>query len=152
MDVDIVINELFGDGDELFVEYSNGPMPFRVRSVRIFRASPSTCPNLRKHFRRWEGRPRTPPFKWGELGEEVPPHDMWLRDMDLRHEGIVALIDENIFTLPAITEDLEHTKDLLIRFAGGRSTQGRRSVKCDLIAERSEGVSSIFLITFSACV
>ena len=31
LDIDIVINELFGDGDEIYVEYSNGPMPFRVR-------------------------------------------------------------------------------------------------------------------------
>lgn len=32
-DIDIVVNELFGDSDEVFVEYSNGPMPYRVRWV-----------------------------------------------------------------------------------------------------------------------
>lgn len=31
LDVDIVVNEIFNDGDELFVEYSSGPMPYRVR-------------------------------------------------------------------------------------------------------------------------
>lgn len=30
-DIDIVINEILSDGDEVYVEYSNGPMPYRVR-------------------------------------------------------------------------------------------------------------------------
>lgn len=30
-DIDIVINEIFADGDEVYVEYSSGPMPYRVR-------------------------------------------------------------------------------------------------------------------------
>ncbi len=34
-DIDIVVNEIFSDGDEVFVEYSNGPMPYRVRFVMI---------------------------------------------------------------------------------------------------------------------
>ena len=34
LDVDIVVNELFRDGDEVFVEYSNGPQPYRVRWVK----------------------------------------------------------------------------------------------------------------------
>ncbi|GAX72798.1 hypothetical protein CEUSTIGMA_g253.t1 [Chlamydomonas eustigma] len=97
LDVDIVINELFGDGDELYVEYSNGPMPFRIR---------------------WEGRPRTPPFKWGEAGEELPPHDTWLRELDLVQEGIMSLIDTTVFATNGISEDLEVVKDVLMRNAG----------------------------------
>lgn len=31
MDIDIVLNEMFNDGDEMVVEYSGGPQPFRVR-------------------------------------------------------------------------------------------------------------------------
>lgn len=31
LDIDIVINEIFGDNDELYVEYSDGPQPYRVR-------------------------------------------------------------------------------------------------------------------------
>lgn len=34
-DIDIVVNELFGDNDEVFVEYSNGPMAYRVRCVSL---------------------------------------------------------------------------------------------------------------------
>ncbi len=33
LDVDIVVNEIFDDGDEVFVEYSNGPVPYKVRHV-----------------------------------------------------------------------------------------------------------------------
>ncbi len=31
LDVDIVVNEIFNDGDELFVEFSSGPVPYKVR-------------------------------------------------------------------------------------------------------------------------
>ena len=31
LDIDIVVNELFGDGDDIYVEYSNGPTPYRAR-------------------------------------------------------------------------------------------------------------------------
>ena len=31
VDVDIVLNEMFKDGDELHVEYSAGPKPFAAR-------------------------------------------------------------------------------------------------------------------------
>jgi hypothetical protein len=30
-DIDIVVNEIFNDNDELFVEFSDGPQPYRVR-------------------------------------------------------------------------------------------------------------------------
>ena len=31
LDIDIVVNEIFGDGDELYVEFSDGPQAYRVR-------------------------------------------------------------------------------------------------------------------------
>ncbi len=31
LDIDIVVNEIFNDNDELYVEFSNGPVPYRVR-------------------------------------------------------------------------------------------------------------------------
>lgn len=45
---------------------------------------------------RWEGRPRTPPFKWGEKGEVLPPHDMWLRELNLRREGLEVLVEVDL--------------------------------------------------------
>jgi hypothetical protein len=38
-DVDIVVNEMFEDGDEVLVEYSNGPTPYKVR-----------CGTLQQHW------------------------------------------------------------------------------------------------------
>mmetsp|Transcript_2579 Transcript_2579/g.4376 ORF Transcript_2579/g.4376 Transcript_2579/m.4376 type:complete len:436 (+) Transcript_2579:107-1414(+) len=98
-DIDIVVNEIFADNDEVFVEYSNGPMPFRVR---------------------WEGRPRTPPFKWGEQGELLPPHDTWLTDLNLRREGLDTLVEPDVINAdPGLLEkDLQKTKELLMNHAG----------------------------------
>jgi hypothetical protein len=31
LDIDLVINEVAADGDELYVEYSEGPSAYRVR-------------------------------------------------------------------------------------------------------------------------
>ena len=60
------------------------------------------CAHIHTHVhttcRRWEGRPRTPPFKWGDQGEILPPHDQWLRDMDLKAEGLGALIEPDLLT------------------------------------------------------
>ena len=99
LDIDIVINELFNDGDDVFVEYSQGPMPYRVR---------------------WEGRPRTPPFKWGDSKEQLPAHDTWLKDLDLKAEGLGALIDSDLIkTDPSIMDkDLQKVKELLVQYAG----------------------------------
>ncbi|KAL6756834.1 hypothetical protein V8C86DRAFT_2641855 [Haematococcus lacustris] len=98
-DIDIVVNEIFSNGDEVFVEYSNGPVAFKVR---------------------WEGRPRTPPFKWGERGEILPPHDTWLRELDLKHEGLGGLVEvELLRTDPTLLDkDLGKTKELLMHHAG----------------------------------
>ena len=49
----------------------------------------------------------------------MPPHDMWLQGLDLHQEGITAaLIDSTSFGFAGIEEDLESTKELLIRYAG----------------------------------
>lgn len=58
-DVDIVLNEIFNDGDDVYVEYSNGPMPYRVRCVQwtsslrhcnaAFHLSPATCTGAGAH-------------------------------------------------------------------------------------------------------
>ena len=70
-------------------------------------------------LRRWEGRPRSPPFKWGNGGMELPPHDVWLQELDLQREGVVAaLIDTAAFGLAELEEDLVGTRELLIKYAG----------------------------------
>eukprot|EP00798_Chlamydomonas_sp_ICE-L_P014421 gene14421-20427_t len=114
-DVDIVVNEIFHDGNEVFVEFSSGPMPFRVR---------------------WEGRPHTPPFKWGEYGEELPPHDTWLRSVDLKAEGLGGLIEPVLVkTDPQVVEkDLEMVKELMLKHAG--------SLQMLFWVQSSEGASS----------
>ncbi len=55
------------------------------------RRKPGSDPCL--HHARWEGRPRTPPFVWGEDGEVLPSHDAWLAELDLRREGLDALLE-----------------------------------------------------------
>ncbi|CAD7696587.1 unnamed protein product [Ostreobium quekettii] len=100
MDADIVLNELFSDGAELCVEYSDGPVAYRAR---------------------WEGRPKTPPFKWGNDGEEVPAHDAWLAELDLRLEGLEALVSPELVKKDEShgETDLAAVKSLLVQYAGG---------------------------------
>lgn len=69
---------------------------------------------------RWDGRPTTPPFKWGPNGEELPPHDAWLANMDLKAEGMGSLVctflkkqDEN-----HEASDLALVRDTLIKNGG----------------------------------
>lgn len=98
LDIHIVLNEICGDGDELFVEYANGPVAYRVR---------------------WDGRPRSPPFVWGIDGEMVPAHDAWLTGMNLRAEGMAALVEPDVRDSPeALAAELAAAKDVLIRHAG----------------------------------
>lgn len=69
---------------------------------------------------RWEGRPRTPPFKWGDEGEVIPPHDTWLIELDLKQEGISALVDADAIkdNPTGLDNDLRETKKLLVQYAG----------------------------------
>lgn len=50
---------------------------------------------------------------------ELPPHDVWLQDLDLLQEGVVAaLIDTAAFGQEDVEEDLASTRELLIKYAG----------------------------------
>ena len=70
-----VCMQLLSDGDEVFVEYGSGPKAFTSR---------------------WEGRPPTPDFVWDGDGVVLPPHNIWLDNMDLTHEGLHELVDKEI--------------------------------------------------------
>lgn len=71
MDGDVVLNEMLENGDEVFVEFGPGPQQFRVP---------------------WDGRPKTPPFKWSDGQLVLPRYDEWLTGMDLGAEGLDYLI------------------------------------------------------------
>ena len=40
---------------------------------------------------RWQGRPEDAPFAWSAKGEVFPPHDAWLRQMDMSKCGLASL-------------------------------------------------------------
>ncbi len=71
-------------------------------------------------MRRWEGRPKTPPFKWGDEGEILPPHNTWLLELDLKAEGFGAFYDQDMINAdPTVVDtDLAKTKEILIEYAG----------------------------------
>jgi len=99
LDVDIVLNEMLGDGDELFVEYSHGPTVFKCR---------------------WEGRPRTPPHVWGETAVTENVEYDWLSDLDLKAYGLNELINPDLASANAhaVDQDLDATKDIMSQYAG----------------------------------
>lgn len=100
LDVDTVINELYVDGDGLYVEYSSGPEAFKSR---------------------WEGRPNTPPFQWGEEGIVGPSDHEWLEELDLKAYGVDKLVNEDLVAQnpAALEQDLHATKEVLKQYAGG---------------------------------
>lgn len=69
---------------------------------------------------RWEGRPKTPPFRWGAAGEVVPPHDQWLKDFDCSFWGLDKLVEPALLQQnPNFLErDLKETKDVFLQWAG----------------------------------
>jgi hypothetical protein len=71
---------------------------------------------------RWDGRPRTPPFRWadGAGGEPVAAPDAWLSELDPAAEGLGALQEpEFLATDPgAGAADLARVKDVLVANAG----------------------------------
>lgn len=71
-------------------------------------------------FARWDGRPKTPPFVWGEDGDVLPPHDAWLTNLNLKTEGLTALANaQQLAEDPeAVAQDLEATKSILIQYSG----------------------------------
>mmetsp|Transcript_25674 Transcript_25674/g.35459 ORF Transcript_25674/g.35459 Transcript_25674/m.35459 type:complete len:438 (-) Transcript_25674:64-1377(-) len=99
-DPDTVLNEILEDGSSITVEFSSGPEAFKSR---------------------WEGRPRTPPFQWGEEGEIGASEHEWLEEMDLRALGVDKLVSQDLISQnpAALQQDLAATKDVLRQYAGG---------------------------------
>jgi hypothetical protein len=91
--------QVIKDGDEVYVEYGPGPKPFTSR---------------------WEGRPETPEFNWGDDGVVLPRHDVWLQQLDLVQEGVDQLVDPESCQQDAgaLTRGLSAVKELLTNNAG----------------------------------
>lgn len=91
-------SQIVKDGDEIYIEYGNGPQAFTVR---------------------WEGRPDTPPFQWGDEGVVLPGPDLWLQQVDLCHENIDQLIPSGAKDEDAQPkQDLDAVKALLLQHCG----------------------------------
>jgi hypothetical protein len=88
------------DGDEVYVEYGPGPNAFSSR---------------------WEGRPNTPEFKWGDDGIVLPAHDIWLEQLDLVRENLDQLVDKEVKDQNSenLAKDLATVKALIKEHAGG---------------------------------
>jgi hypothetical protein len=69
---------------------------------------------------RWEGRPETPEFNWGNDGVVLPTHDVWLQQLDLVQENIDQLVDPESCQqdTDALAKDLSAVKELLKKNAG----------------------------------
>lgn len=50
----------------------------------------------------------------------VPPHDVWLAELDLKAEGLLALVDPDLVRGDphAVEKDLDKVKQYLIQYAG----------------------------------
>jgi palmitoyltransferase ZDHHC9/14/18 len=100
LDVDSVVNELFADGDSATVRFGPGPEAFTTR---------------------WEGRPSTPPFRWGANGEVAPSSELaWLEELDLEAFGAGRLVNESLASASstAAAEDLAGALNALKTHAG----------------------------------
>jgi hypothetical protein len=69
---------------------------------------------------RWEGRPDTPPFQWGDEGVVLPSHNLWLQNLDMQHENLEQLVDHGVRGQDpgAAQQDLDAVKALLMQHAG----------------------------------
>lgn len=81
------------------MEYGNGPQALTAR---------------------WEGRPETPDFQWGQDGVVLPSHDLWLQQLDLEEANLQTLVDTALLEQnpDAIAQNLDAVKALLIQHAG----------------------------------
>eukprot|EP00884_Botryococcus_braunii_P010919 jgi/Botrbrau1/19829/Bobra.0124s0069.2 len=95
LDPHIVLNELVTDGDELNIEFSDGPLAFSTR---------------------WEGRPVTPPFGWSGSDEVVPGMDVWLRKLDLKE--LLSPFDFGPCETKLIAADVQALQDLILNASG----------------------------------
>ncbi|KAF8070932.1 hypothetical protein HT031_001013 [Scenedesmus sp. PABB004] len=101
LDVDTVLSEVAGDGDELAVELGDGPLAFTTRcGGRATHAGAAAgqkqqqrglqqC-HRRRRRRSWEGRPRSPPPLACADGPPPTP-SAWLEELDLAAEGLAGL-------------------------------------------------------------
>lgn len=98
-DVDTVINELHQDGDVVVVQFSKGPVAFEAR---------------------WEGRPTTPPFKWGADGLIGVSDTDWLDTMDLAGFGVGDLVNEQLVDVnpQAKEQELVELHKVLMKYGG----------------------------------
>lgn len=95
-----VINELHRDGDTVIVHFSNGPEAFKSR---------------------WEGRPKTPPFRWGTDGLIGATDQDWLEDgLDLYAFGVDDLVNESLAQVSpdAKEQDMKATQAVLVKYGG----------------------------------
>eukprot|EP00959_Pyramimonas_sp_CCMP1952_P048942 1022704-Pyramimonas_sp.AAC.2 len=120
LDVDLVLNEVLSDGDGLTVEFGHGPEAFKIR---------------------WDGRPSTPTFQWGEEGIIGPSDHEWLEELDMKAFGVDRLVDENLVAQnpAALDQDLNATKEVLKQYAGGLqnwTTESQGSGPSDEVSTR----------------
>lgn len=95
-----MINELHTDGDTVIVHFSNGPEAFTSR---------------------WEGRPKTPPFRWGTDGLIGATDQDWLEDgLDLYAFGVDDLVNESLAQVSpdAKEQDVKATHAVLVKYGG----------------------------------
>ena len=95
-----MINELHGDGDTVIVHFSKGPEAFKAR---------------------WEGRPKTPPFRWGADGLIGATDQDWLEDgLDMYAYGVDDLVNESLAQVSpeAKDEDVKATHAVLVKNGG----------------------------------
>ena len=95
-----VINELHSDGDTVIVHFSKGPEAFKAR---------------------WEGRPKTPPFKWGPSGLIGATDQDWLEDgLDMYAFDVDDLVNESLAQVSpeAKDEDVKSTHAVLVKHGG----------------------------------
>ena len=87
-------------------------LPVFDMQLRHLHAQPSSAYIVCAYCGRWEGRPSTPPFQWGDSGEVLPPHDQWLRDMNMAAWGLDKLVEPALLlTDPGfLHQDLQATK------------------------------------------
>mmetsp|Transcript_3904 Transcript_3904/g.9377 ORF Transcript_3904/g.9377 Transcript_3904/m.9377 type:complete len:440 (-) Transcript_3904:98-1417(-) len=99
-DVDTVINELHGDGDTVVVQFTTGPEAFKSR---------------------WDGRPKTPPFRWGADGLIGATDEDWLQDgLDLHAFAVDDMVSEDLARVSpdAKDQDIKATHALLVKHGG----------------------------------
>ncbi|KAK9854470.1 hypothetical protein WJX84_007621 [Apatococcus fuscideae] len=100
LDPSVLVRAYLREGSEVQVHYAPGPVTFSSR---------------------WQGRSEEAPFAWGPQGEVFPPHDAWLRQMDMSKCGLANLQAAGSSAV-AFQADLLAAKEVLIANAGHLQT------------------------------